>query len=310
MRHWLVRNRVSLFSTAIVLAYIAFIQWLLGWATILAQWRVVGLWAILAAVGLMTGSYLLRAWRIRDYFPNETAGRFARLFRLTQIHNLLNVMLPFRSGELSFPMLMHAEFGVSLARSVSALMVMRLLDLHALLAAGAVGLVVTSGRPWLGWLVWCAFLALPAAGYAFKDRVVRLVAAWAPRRAQAMVAEMEAGLPADARLFARAWGMTLLNWFAKVAILAAVLGLMGVEPFSAALGGALGGELSAVLPFHAPAGVGTYPAAITIGALAFGAPAGPEPLEVLGRAGVNVHLMVIVSSLVGTAFSLAAARRG
>lgn len=307
-RHWIVRNRISLFSAAIVIAYVAFIEWLLGWDSVLAQWREIGYVSVVAAIALMTGTYLLRTWRIYDYFPQETAGRFARLFRITQVHNVLNIMLPFRTGEISFPVLMKAEFGVSLPRATSALLVMRLLDLHGLLAAGALGLVIEAGRPLLGWLAWALFLLSPALGYAFKNPALRLAAKWAPHRLQSFVAELEAGLPANAFLFARAWAMTLLNWFAKVAMLAMGLGLMGVEPLAAAFGGALGGELSSVLPFHAPAGVGTYPAAITAGALAFGASSAPPALENLSSASVNLHLLVIVSSLVGAALSLITAR--
>lgn len=308
-KQWFLQNRAAIFSVLIMLAYFVFIQWMFGWRTILSQWEEVGAWAILSAIGLMTATYLLRTWRIHDYFPAETRGHMLRLFRLTQIHNLLNVMLPFRSGEIGFPVLMRTEFGVSLARSTSALLVMRLLDLHALLAAGGVGVVLAYFPGPLGWLAWCGFVLLPALGYAFKRHAIRLARACAPEKAQHLVAELEAGLPENAGRFLRAWWMTLLNWFAKVAMLAAILVLLDVRPHAAAIGGALGGELSSVLPFHAPGGVGTYPAAITAGALAFGAPTDPAALEALGRAGVNLHLLVIVSSLVGTCLSLVAARR-
>ncbi len=69
----------------------------------------------------------------------------------------------------------------------------------------------------------------------------------------------------------------MLNWGVKVLVLAWVLALMGVEPIAACFGGALGGEISSVLPVHAPAGVGTYPAGIAAGAAAFGADRAPMP---------------------------------
>ncbi|MGO7565723.1 UPF0104 family protein, partial [Rhizobium johnstonii] len=71
---------------------------------------------------LLTSTYFLRTWLIYDYFPKETAGRFAVLFRVTHIHNLLNIMLPFRAGETSFPLLMLTEFGIPLTRGTSALL--------------------------------------------------------------------------------------------------------------------------------------------------------------------------------------------
>ncbi|WJH39455.1 hypothetical protein N7E02_21920 [Aliirhizobium terrae] len=129
-----------------------------------------------------------------------------------------------------------------------------------------------------------------------------------PAKADKLLAEIEAGLPNDAKAFARAWGATLINWFTKIAVLAWVLALLGGLSIGPGFGGALGGELSSVLPVHAPAGVGTYPAGISAGAIAFGAPATGLPLEELGQAAVNTHLLVIVSSLIGTALSLFTAR--
>lgn len=99
--------------------------------------------------------------------------------------------------------------------------------------------------------------------------------------------------------------MTIVNWLVKVLVLAWALGLMQVAPLAASFGGALGGELSSVLPVHAPGGVGTYPAGITAGALAFGAPSDTASLITLAQASINGHLLVIVSALIGTALGLA-----
>ena len=95
----------------------------------------------------------------------------------------------------------------------------------------------------------------------------------------------------------------------KVIVLAWVLAFMGVAPLAASFGGALGGELSSVLPMHAPAGVGTYPAAIAAGAVSFGAPAGRAGLELLATAGVNAHLLIIVSAVAGTLLSMVLGKR-
>src|SRR5690606_5685039 len=116
-----------------------------GWAAVAAAWRGVGAGAILLSIALLVVTHLVRAHRMLDYFPEHASGHFFCLFRVTQIHNLLNIMLPFRAGETSFPLLMRSEFGVPLAHGASALLVLRLLDLHALLAAAGVGLVAGRG---------------------------------------------------------------------------------------------------------------------------------------------------------------------
>jgi len=306
---WFVRNRMTLLTVVIVAAYALFIEWFWGWSSILAQWAAVGLLPIVIALVLLTSTYFLRTWRILDYFPRETSGQFRTLFRVTQIHNLLNIMLPFRSGETSFPLLMRTEFGIPLARGTSALLVMRLLDLHALLAAAGIGLAGEAGNGLIAWMIWAAFLLLPVAAFVARKPLLRLGFKLAPKKAQGFLAEIENGLPVDGIAFARAWAMTAVNWLVKVLVLAWALSLMGVLPLAASFGGALGGELSSVLPVHAPGGVGTYPAGITAGAVAFGASGTKEALAALAQASVNAHLLIIVSALTGTAISLPFGRR-
>ncbi|PZM17046.1 lysylphosphatidylglycerol synthase transmembrane domain-containing protein [Rhizobium tubonense] len=301
---WFIRNRMTLLTLGVVIAYAAFIEWFWGWSTILSQWAQVGIGPILTALALLTGTYFLRTWRIYDYFPRETSGRFTALFRVTQIHNLLNVMMPFRSGETSFPLLMRSEFAIPLARGTSALFVMRLLDLHALMAAAGIGLAVASPHRLLAWAFWLAFLLLPVGAFVARRALVRFAARVLPKKAQPVVHEIERGLPADARAFARAWFATIVNWLVKVLVLAWALRLMNVTPLVASFGGALGGELSAVLPVHAPGGIGTYPAGITAGALAFGALNDKAALTTLAQASINCHLLIVVSALIGSALGL------
>ncbi|MFB9951287.1 lysylphosphatidylglycerol synthase transmembrane domain-containing protein [Rhizobium puerariae] len=306
-RAWIIRHAMTLATIAIILVYAAFIQWVWGWRSVVSLWSGAGWTSALIALAALLGTYVLRTWRIYDYFPRETGGHFGTLFRLVQVHNLLNIMLPFRTGEASFPLLMRREFGLAIARGTSALFVMRLFDLHALLAAAGTGLALQTGKLW-AWALWLLFLVLPAVAFALRRPAFALAGKLLPGKARRLLDEVEAGLPFDANAFARAWGATLVNWFTKIAVLAWVLGLLGDLRPGASFGGALGGELSSVLPVHAPAGVGTYPAGITAGALAFGADAGRQALEGLGQAAVNTHLLVIVSSLAGTALSLFAAR--
>ena len=172
MQDWFVRNRIALVAALAIGAYAAFVQWIWGWGAILAAWRAVGVWTILAALALLVGTYVIRTHRMQDYFPRETHGRFLWLFRVTQIHNLLNIMLPFRAGETSFPLLMRSEFGVPLAHGTAALLVLRLLDLHALLAAAGVGLLAGTGYKAWACAVWLGFLVLPLVLFPLKAPVI------------------------------------------------------------------------------------------------------------------------------------------
>ncbi|TCP89595.1 lysylphosphatidylglycerol synthase-like protein [Rhizobium sp. PP-CC-2G-626] len=298
-------------TLGVVGLYAAFLQWFLGWGEILSRWQTVGPGTGTMALALLVATYFIRTHRMQDYFRHETHGRFLALFRVTQIHNLLNIMMPLRTGETSFPLLMRSEFGVPLARGASALFVLRLLDLHALLAAGGIGLVATAERPVVAGTLWALFLVLPLLLFPLRKSVVRLAKrhlpakfARVPAKFARVIDEIDAGIPADLGAFGRAWFLTVVNWGIKVAVLAWVLALMGVWPLSASVGGALGGEISSVLPVHAPAGVGTYPAGIAAGAAALGASRTPDALQTLASASVNTHLLIVISALVGTGLSL------
>jgi uncharacterized membrane protein YbhN (UPF0104 family) len=303
-RGWAGRNRMVLLGAALVVAYAAVVQWVWGWPSILEGWAQVGFARVALALALLVATYFVRTHRIQDYFPRETKGRFVRLFRVTQVHNILNIMLPFRTGETSFPLLMRSQFGVALAHGASALLVLRLLDLHALLAAGGIGLVAQAGYGAAAWLAWLAFLLAPFALYRLRGRLLSAGRKRLGPRLDRLVDEIGDGIPGDFGIFLRAWALTAINWVVKILVLAWVLGLMGVGPVVARFGGALGGELSSVLPVHAPAGVGTYPAGIAAGAAAFGADRGAASLEHLAKAAINAHLLTVVAALAGLALAL------
>lgn len=300
---WFHRNRMWLVTAATLIAYVAFLEIAFGIRALASELSAIGIAPLLTALILLVATYVVRCWRVADYFPSETQGQFRRLLRLTLVHNLLNIMLPLRSGEASFPLLMRSEFGMPLARATAALLVMRLLDLHALLAAAGIGLVI--GKDWAlsALLLWLAFLLAPIPLFALKTPILKL-SSRLPKRLQTLVDEIENGLPASSVAFLRAWGATLLNWGVKVVVLAWVLRLMDVAPIAASFGGALGGELSSVLPVHAPGGVGTYPAGIVAGALSFGADASAATLAQIGKAAVNAHLLILISAFVGTGLAV------
>jgi uncharacterized membrane protein YbhN (UPF0104 family) len=304
----LASGRMAILTLLALAAYTGFIHWTLGWRYVLAQMSGIGLGWLLGAQAILVSTYFLRCWRIADYFRGETSGRFLALFRLTQVHNLLNIMLPFRVGETSFPLLMRAEFAVPLARGTAALLVMRLLDMHALFAAAGVGLVLKAGFAPLACLAWLFFLLSPLGLSLVKRPVFAFLHARLSGKPARLLADVELGVPADTPAFLRAWFATVVNWGVKVAVLAWALMLAGVTPAAAGFGGSLGGELSSVLPVHAPGGVGTYPAGIMAGALSFGSPASGPAFATLASAAVSIHLLVLVSAFAGTGLALLLSR--
>lgn len=284
----------------LLMLVVASIQWGIGWPRLLTPWCAIAPTTLLLATLLTLGSYAMRALRLYDYFLSSTRGAFAVCLKLTLLHNLFNNLLPMRTGEVSFPVLMRRYFATSLASSLAALLWFRVMDLHALLA---VALIAVGGH-WLnGWVVallGVVWLALPWWLFRMQS------ASWLgeigrrlPLRWRERLTKAHDGLPQTAMAFWRAWFWTLLNWLVKLAVFAWVLRLFAPLSPAAAVMGAIGGDLTSVLPVHGVAGAGTYEA----GVVAALSPFGVTTTTALAAA-VNLHLFMLGLSLLGGALAL------
>jgi len=290
------------FGTALLLGLAFLVHRSVGWGALLVPWGELGFGALATASTLILVSYALRALRVHDFFRPSTQGRFLGTFRLVLIHNLLNNLLPMRSGEASFPILMSREFGVPFARSIPGLLFLRLLDLHFVLLLGLVVLFWNGG--WVAWLGPLLLLPLPYLAFKtqemFRDRIQGSTGKggkWAQKALE--------GLPDSPSVFWRTWLWTGVNWTAKLSVLAWILQAFTPMPFAHALVGSTTGELSSVLPFHGIAGAGTYEAGVLASLLPLGV-AGEAAL----RAAVNLHLFVLgISILAGSGAALFPGRR-
>lgn len=289
-----------LFGVALLAMLLAVVHVQIGWEKLLSPWLTIPPLSLIGAAALTVVSYALRAFRVHNYFLPATKGGFLACLRLTLLHNLLNILLPMRSGEASFPVLMRRYFLMPMTQSVAGLLWFRVMDLHVLVAIG----LSVIGTWWLpAWLVVGLSLAwLSFAWLLFRlqngSRLTaisdRLPAHWRPR-----VSQFKAGLPQTRDAFARAWVSTLVNWIVKLAAFGWILQLFSPMPPAAALIGALGGDLTSVLPFHGFAGAGTYEAGVVSALVPFGVATG-----VALMAAVNLHLFVLGLSLAAGAIAM------
>ncbi len=276
----------------------------IGWSELLRPWRDQSPSMLSIALALVFASYGLRAQRLYAYFPEEMAGRWRLGLRLMLQHNLYNNLLPMRTGELSFPLLMRRYFSVPLDRSLPALLWFRVLDLQTLAVLVLVCLPLPWGRP-LSLLLAAAILPTPWLVYLSARRLQRLVGASPERGWRRPLSRLLAGLPQSRGRLASSWFWTVVNWTVKLAVFAWILQGFVPLPFEGALLGAISGDLTSVLPINGVAGAGTYEAGVVAGLL----PYRVEAREALAGA-VNLHLFVLAATLLGGLLSLAIARRG
>ena len=285
-----------LVGAVILIVFIPIVEYTVGWARLLAPWREVSLAAIAVAMLLTFVSYWLRAARFYDYFRTDMEGRYALCAKLMLQHNLLNNLLPMRSGELSFPVLMARYFAVPARRSLPALLWFRVLDLHTLGTAALLALYGVSPLITAGLALW---LPLPWLLFHFSARARARLTGPGQGRAAQLADELLQGLPQGRGAFLRAWGWTLANWFVKLAAFAWVLRLFIEIGWSAAWMGVLAGDVTSVLPIHGIAGAGTYEAGVVAGLLPFGVAAAAAL-----AAAVNLHLFLLGTTLAGGAIAL------
>lgn len=269
-------------------AFIIGIEKYWGWESILAPWKNLSHTSIIIAILLFLLSYQIRTWRLYDYFLPETKGNWIVALRLMLLHNILNNLLPARSGEISFPLLMKRYFSVDYIHSVPALLWFRLLDLHTLLSFGfiawAMKWIINHSFAYLPLLI--LWLLLPLIFYYLKQIIHHNIS-------QPLIIKVLNGLPQNTAKFWRNWLLTWLNWSVKLLVLAWLLAqFLNVElPYL--FSSVIAGELSSVLPFHAPGGVGTYEAGMVVPLLTI------TDADSAAKAAINVHLFLLFSSIIG-----------
>ena len=211
----------------------------------------------------------------------------------------MNNLLPMRSGEVAFPVLMQRYYGLPATHSVPVLLWFRLLDLQVVLLIGlaAGGHLLGIGAPALAALT-LGLLITPLVAYGLRGWLYNRLAGRSGRLTSTLVA-MLGSLPDRPARFLATLFWTWANWLVKLAALGWVLAALASLSFAQGVLGAIGGDLTTVLPIHAPGGFGTYEAGVAV----FLGPMVGEPRPVLAAA-VNLHLFVLGTALIAAAVSL------
>lgn len=260
----------------------------------MAQWSNWSLSSTLLALAFMFATYLLRAYRIRDYFRECPQVSFCESCRITLIHNLVNNLMPMRSGEASFPLMMRKSFDLPYSTTTGALLFFRLLDLQALLALGSLAWVSQTQSSTFWWFLWIVFAISPLLLLPCRKFVSTQLISLLPENIAELAEKILSGTPRHYDKLLRTLALTWLNWSIKILIFAWIL--MSFADFTVvqAVTGAMGGELSSILPLHAPAGIGTYEAGVAAGAALTG-----TDLDNAVAAAVNLHILIILGTLTG-----------
>lgn len=215
--------------------------------------------AILPAVLGLFASYALRALRIWDEFRHDTALSYLDCLRLMLIHNAFVNLLPLRSGELAFPILLKRHAGIDYARSTGSLFWWRLQDLSVLLGIAA-----------LSWpelpsvirvLVLASWFALIFAGAGYARRYEsKLDTLELEKPTTGLFGKLLIAFAQATRASRRGWLWTIANWSVKLVAQSILLAALLPGELRVAAVGVLGAEAAAVLPIQGLAGFGSFEA--------------------------------------------------
>jgi len=220
-------------------------------------------WQLLFALALVPVIQGFRAWRFALLASGRMSTHATTMFAIAARLVVLNLILPFKLGELGFPVMMKRAFGTGYTRSAGILLLARLMDL------GGVGAILLLCAAWLldpsaaGW----SRTALAAGGIGFLLLPLVVVDAVLPFRRLArrtprllgpfdqLTSAVAMVRPLPQRL--AAWALTLATWLTHtlVAFLAASALSDRIGPVVAALAGAAS-NLAFALPVPAIAGLG------------------------------------------------------
>lgn len=288
-----------LLSSLFFIGVVVGVELWLGWQTVLAPWRQLNLVQVSLAIVLVFVSYSLRTMRLVHYFGLPKAF-WLPAFKLMLQHNFWNNLLPMRSGEMSFPILMQQYFKLSPLQSIPGLFWFRLLDLSIIVML--MGIAAVSGQGSMEFALLfglLTLLAIPLVYLSLPKIILRLVPKCPPKLQNAADTLLNS-LPNSWSMLWLSCFWTLVNWSVKLAVFCWVLIQFTPLTISGGFLGAIGGELTSVLPIHGIAGVGTYEAGIIAALL----PQGVDEATAVSGA-VNLHLFLLSCTFISALFSLA-----
>lgn len=283
----------------VTLAFMGWLGWAFPWEGFFEGLGRVAAGSLALSVAGLLLSYFLRALRIFDELRRWLPVRFRDCLRISLIHNAFVNILPFRTGDLAFPVLLKREFGADLTRAGASLFWLRLQDAFVVLA---LALLIWPGLPWPMRVFGLAGVVALAWFLPFWARKPHTLAAHPGRvlRVLGRVREAFAQSSSHARW---GWFWTLSNWSVKLWAQASFLAMLTASEWGVGFAGSLGAELAAILPVQGVAGFGTYEAAAAAAMIPFGL-----RLSDALAAALTLHLLVIFMACFAGALAFALGR--
>jgi hypothetical protein len=283
IRKWFYRLVFWMLALMLLLALVRHSDWNLTFSRLNEVPKVV---LAICTLGWLS-SFLFRAFRFKEEWRFHGKISLWDALSLTFLHNAAVILVPFRVGELGYPVLVQKLLNVSLQQCIRSLLWLRLQDGIVLLSLAFLLLPFLIGE-----LRILSFLLVMVLCLMTKKWWLRLL-----RSRHFLIRQVRAFL--HQRSSPWGWVWSAANWIVKLLVVSLMLSnLTGLESLQT-VRGALTGELSALLPLTGPAGLGTYEAGVWTGL-------GLTWQEMKGLMGsvLLTHLFFLCISLLGAVLAL------
>ena len=242
IRKWFYRIAFWLLTLVLLFALVRHSDWRL----IFSRINELPIWILLVSSFLWVQSFVFRTIRFQSEWKNFERIPFKSALRATVLHNAAVVLVPFRVGELGYPVLVRQLIKAPWQHCVRSLLWLRFQDAVVLLCFAFLILPLLKFEVRL--LILClSFLILLGTRHWWK-RILR--------SRHFLAHQFRAFL--HQRSDAWGWVWSIANWVCKLFAISLLLQSLTDLDISLTLKGALTGELSALLPLTGPAGFGTY----------------------------------------------------
>ena len=283
IRKWFYRLVFWMLALLLLMALIRHSDWSLTVSRLMDVPKTV---LVICTLGWLS-SFLFRAFRFRGEWDAHGKISLWDSLSLTFLHNAAVILVPFRVGELGYPVLVQKLLNVSLQQCIRSLLWLRFQDGIVLLSLAFLLLPFLSAELRIAGLL--VFVTLCLVTQKWWLRLLR--------SRHFLIRQVRAFL--HQRSSPWGWFWSAANWIVKLLVVSLMLlNLTGLDTLQT-LRGALAGELSALLPLTGPAGLGTYEAGVWTGL-------GLTWQEMKGLMGsvLLTHLFFLCISLLGAVVAL------
>jgi hypothetical protein len=204
-------------------------------------------------LGLPT-TYLLRGWRVAYEFRDYPGLSLSKSIQIVLWHNASVNLLPFRSGEAAFPILLHRIAHVPLIHSISSLTHLRMQDACIVLLMGVAFWPNLEGST--RFLLLCLILVFLVGIY----RWFKKPSDWQDSTffVKKYIGSFRHAMATGNPNALQSWLLTLCNWLIKISLQAALYCELAKIDFSTGVLATVSSEVAAFSPLQGIAGIGTF----------------------------------------------------